>query len=78
LTSQKSKLDLSIAELEKKLIDLKAQRDQVCSKLANATAEWNAKKDRLNQVNCRIDELNKIIAGINAKCDAIKVGYQQM
>ncbi len=78
MIAQKNQLDIDIAALEKKLADLKAQREQICARISNLTAEWNAKKDRLEQVKCRIEELIKKINEINAGCASIKNNYLQL
>jgi len=78
LIAKRNQLDIDIAALEKKLVELKAQRDQINVQIANYTAEWNAKKTRLEQVKIRIAEIVKKINEINANCAAIKLNYEQL
>lgn len=75
LIARKNQLDIDISALEKKLADLKAQRDQVCAQILSYTAEWNAKKGRLEQVKISIAALIKKINDINANCASIKFNY---
>lgn len=78
LIAKISQLDIDIAALEKKLTELKAQRSQFSSQLTSVTAEWNAKKERLQWVQTRIQWLITKINEINAGCATIKQTYEKL
>ncbi len=78
LIAKINQLDIDIAALEKKLTELKAQRSQFSSQLTTITAEWNAKKERLEWVKTRIQWLINKINEINAGCASIKQSYEKL